>query len=191
MKAKGFGILSALTASICCLGPLLLIALGLGGLGLGAVLGKYHGYFILGAAFFLSFAWRRFFREKNSCESAHCEMEGKKMTRNVLSFATAVVLTFAGLNLYTFAKGGLEDSIVSSGAQVSIPVEGMSCFTCELAVESAVRKLPGIHQVKASAKDKMAWVHYNPQETSLDHIVEAINRTGYQAAKPPLQEDRQ
>ena len=81
MKAKGFGILSALTASVCCLGPLLLIALGLGGLGLGAALGKYHWYFILGAALFLSFAWRSYFREKKSCDSGLCEMEGKKMTR--------------------------------------------------------------------------------------------------------------
>ncbi|MBI2166941.1 MAG: cation transporter [Candidatus Omnitrophica bacterium] len=191
MKAKGLGILSALTASVCCLGPLLLIVLGLGGLGLGAVLGRSHWYFILGAAFLLAFAWRRYFREKNSCESAHCEMEGKKMTRNVLFFATAVVLTFAGLNLYTFAKGNAGENLVKSGAQVSIPVEGMSCFTCELAVESAVKKLPGIHQAKASAKDKIAWVNYNPQETSLDQIVEAINQTGYQAAEPTPQGERQ
>jgi hypothetical protein len=40
MKAKYAGILSAILGSICCIGPLLLIALGLG---TGAVvMGQYH-----------------------------------------------------------------------------------------------------------------------------------------------------
>lgn len=186
MRAKGLGILSAVTASVCCLGPLLLIVLGLGGLGLGAILGKYHWYFILGAALFLGLAWRSYFKEKRSCETAHCQMEGRRLTRNVLSLASAVVLTFAGLNLYTFTKGNLEENLVKSGVQVSIPVEGMSCFTCEIAVQSAVKKLPGINQVKASVKDRMALVAYDPAKVSLDRIIEAINQTGYKAKKPEL-----
>ena len=187
MKAKGLGILSALTASVCCLGPLLLIALGLGSLGLGAALGRYHWYFILGAALLLAFAWRRYFKEKKSCESAHCEMAGKKMTRNVLLLASSVVLLFAGLNLYTYAKGSAVNEVSRQGVQVSIPVEGMSCFTCEIAVQSAVKKLPGIHQVKASAKDKITIVGYDPLKTNLDQIVAAINGTGYKAQKPQIQ----
>ena len=186
MKAKDLGILSALTASVCCLGPLLLIVLGLGGLGLGAVLGKYHWYFILGAALLLAFAWRIYFQEKKSCESNLCEMEGKKMTRNVLLAASAVVLVFAGLNVYTYAKGSLKGSSVISGAQVSIPVEGMSCFTCEIAVQTAVKKLPGISEVKASAKEGKALVSYDPAKTSLDQSINAINQTGYKAEKPKL-----
>ncbi|MBI4430991.1 MAG: heavy-metal-associated domain-containing protein [Candidatus Omnitrophica bacterium] len=186
MKAKGLGILSALTASICCLGPLLLIVLGLGSLGLGAVLGRYHGYFILGAALLLAFAWRRYFKEKNSCESARCEMEGKKLTRDVLVSASAVVLLFTGLNLYTYVKGSVAGEVSKQGTQVSIPVEGMSCFTCEIAVQSAVKKLSGVYRVKASAKDKIAIVSYNPQRTNLDWIVAAINETGYKAKKPQI-----
>lgn len=184
MKAKDLGILSAVTASACCLWPSLLIGLGLGGLGFGAVLGRYHWYFILAAALLLSFAWRNYFKERKSCESAHCEMEGKKMTRNILVLASAVVLTFAGLNLSTFAKGSSKENLVNSGVKVSIPVEGMSCFTCEVAIQSAVKKLPGIHQVKASAKDKVAMVSYDPKKASIEQIVAAINQTGYGARKP-------
>jgi len=184
MKAKGLGILSAVTASICCLGPFVLILTGLGSLGLGAVIGKYHWYFILGAALLLTFAWRNYFKERKSCESAHCEMEGKKMTRKILVLASAVVLTFAGLNLYTYAKGGSVQDVGGQGIQLSIPVEGMSCFTCERAVQSAVRKLPGIYDVKASVKEKTAWISYDSGKTSLDHIITAINATGFKAQKP-------
>lgn len=186
MKAKGLGVLSAITASVCCVGPLLLIALGLGSLGLGAVLGRYHWYLILGAALLLAFAWRNYFKERKSCESSHCEMKGKKMTRNILVLASAVVLTFAGLNFYTYAKGSLGVPISEAGVRVSIPVEGMSCFTCEISVQSAVKKLPGVYQVKASAKDKLALVSYDPEKTSLNQIVAAINETGYKAEKPKI-----
>lgn len=187
MKAKGLGILSALAASVCCLGPLLLIFIGLGGLGVGVALGRSHWYFILGAALLLGFAWRSYFREKKSCESNLCEMKGKKTTRNVLVLASAVVLLFTGLNLYTYAKGSVAGEVSQKeGVRVSITVEGMSCFTCETAVQSAVKKLPGVYQVKASAKDKLAIVSYDPQKTNLDQIVSAINQTGYKAEKPKL-----
>lgn len=186
MKAKAMGILSAFTASLCCLGPLVLILLGLGGLGLGAVLGKYHGYFILTAGVLLALGWREYFREEKSCRARHCEMEGKKMTRTVLLLATGVVLTFAGLYGYTYAKGSSAPQMKAQGIQIAIPVEGMVCFTCEKAIQSAVHKLPGIYDVKASAKEKKAWVSYDPEKTSLDEILAAINETGFKAQRPDL-----
>jgi len=108
------------------------------------------------------------------------------MTRNILVLASAVVLVFAGLNLYTYAKSSPIGNAAKSGVQVAIPVQGMTCFTCELTVQSAVKKLPGIQEVKASAKDKIAWVSYDPQKTSLDQIIAAINHVGYKAEKPKL-----
>lgn len=186
MKAKGLGIISAITASVCCLGPFVLILIGLGGLGLGAVIGKYHWYFILTAALFLGIAWRSYFKEKKSCETKLCAMEGQKMTRAVLLAATTVVLTFAGLNLYTYAKSSPGGRLSAQGIQMSIPVEGMTCFTCETAVQSAVSKLPGIYDVKASAREKTVWVSYDPDKTSLDEIIAAINKTGFKAQKPKL-----
>ncbi len=186
MKAKGFGILSALTASVCCLGPLFLILIGLGGLGFGAIIGKYHWYFIAGAAVLLGLAWKNYFAEKKTCESKQCTMDGKKMTRNILLLASAVVLTFAGLNVYTYARAGAAGELSQSGVQVSIPVEGMTCFTCEMTVQSAVKKLPGVTQVKASAKEGKAIVSYDPAKTSLGQIIHAINQTGYKADKPKI-----
>src|SRR3989338_10690094 len=186
MKAKGLGILSALTASVCCLGPFVLILAGLGSLGLGAVIGKYHWYFVLTAALLVGIAWRSYFKEKKSCEAKLCEMEGQKMTKAILLVATTVVLTFAGLNLYTYAKSSPAQELNAQGVQMDIPVEGMTCFTCETTVQSAVSKLPGIYDVKASAKEKTAWVSYDPKKTSPEHIITAINETGFKAQKPNL-----
>lgn len=78
MKASKLGILSVAIASICCVGPLLLILLGLGSLGIGAAIGKYHWYLIVAALLLLTFAWKNYLKKKKTCDLKTCKMEDKK-----------------------------------------------------------------------------------------------------------------
>ena len=184
MKAKIVGILSAFTASLCCVGPIVLIALGLGGLGVGAVIGKYHWYFILAGIVLLTFGWRTYLKEKRSCDAEGCEMKGKGMTRNILIAASALVLIFTAINIHTYAFGGAKELTSEQGTHVSIPVKGMTCAACEMTIESALKKHPGVYESKASTRNKNVLVAYDPNETSLDEIIATINETGYQAERP-------
>jgi len=186
MKTKNIGIFSALTASICCVGPIVLIALGLGGLGIGAVIGKYHWYFILGAILLLGIGWKSYFKEKKFCDTRGCEMKDKGITKNILIVASVVVLIFSGLNILTDVSGNGKELSTQEGTQLSIPVKGMTCATCEFAVNSAVKNVPGIYEVRASAKNQKVLVSYDPEKTSLDEIIEAINKTGFKADKPNI-----
>lgn len=60
-----------------------------------------------------------------------------------------------------------------------IRVEGMFCGHCEIAIQDALRKLPGVHKAKASKRKKQATIEYDPAQVSLAEIVAAIERTGY------------
>jgi len=62
MKAKQAGILSAILGSICCIGPLLLVAIGVGSGA--AFIGRYHWSFIIGAMTVLTCAWAKYRRGK-------------------------------------------------------------------------------------------------------------------------------
>lgn len=62
-----------------------------------------------------------------------------------------------------------------------ITVEGMFCWHCEIAVQDAIRKLPGVKKAKASKRKKEATVEYDEAQVTLDQIVQAINATGYEA----------
>jgi mercuric ion transport protein len=64
------GGLAAILASTCCLGPLVLVALGLSGAWIGnlTLLEPYRPFFIAGALVALSFAGRRIFRPAQACE---------------------------------------------------------------------------------------------------------------------------
>ena len=60
-----------------------------------------------------------------------------------------------------------------------ITVEGMACGHCEIAVQDAVRKLPGIKKVKASRRKKQAVVEYDASQVNIAQIRKAIAATGY------------
>ena len=190
MKADRLGILSAVFASVCCLGPVLLVVLGLGSLGFGAVLGRYHWWFIGAAIVLLSYAWRSYLTEVRRCKTASCEMARGKTTRTVLTVASVVVAAFVGLNLSTYASQTHKVSSTGTApptgqlTSVAIPVEGMTCFTCELTVESSLKGLPGVHSADAKVKEAAAYVEYNPARVNLDQLIAAINKTGYKANRP-------
>lgn len=187
LKSGKLGILSATLASACCGLPLLLIALGLGGLGFGAAVGKYHWYLTGGGILVLILAWGVFLREKRKLYALGSEIRGEKTTKGILAAATLAVLFFAGLNLYS-ALGGKEisnqDTQVTNFSSIVLPVEGMTCFACEASVEGALEGLPGVDSAKASAKSKNVLVEYQPGRVTFDQMVEAISRTGYKANLP-------
>jgi mercuric ion transport protein len=64
------GGLAAILASTCCLGPLVLVALGLSGAWIGNLtpLEPYRPFFIASALVALFFAGRRIFRPAHACE---------------------------------------------------------------------------------------------------------------------------
>lgn len=62
---------------------------------------------------------------------------------------------------------------------ITLCVEGMACGQCEITVQDAVRKLPGIKKVKASRRKKEALVEYDPEQVGPEQIRQAIQGTGY------------
>jgi len=190
MKAGPLGLFSAALASVCCVGPVLLVLLGLGSLGFGALIGRYHWWFITAAIGLLAMAWRSYLKEAGRCRTARCEMAGGQRTRTALLLASVVVAVFVGLNLYTYtgqqrpARQDTTGPTKGRLASVMIPVEGMTCFTCEVAVESSLRGLPGVRSVDARVKDAVAYVQYDPAQMTLEALMTAIDNTGYRASRP-------
>lgn len=70
LGALAAGGLAAILASTCCLGPLVLVALGFSGAWIGnlTVLEPYRPLFIGAALIALFFAWRSIFRPARACK---------------------------------------------------------------------------------------------------------------------------
>jgi mercuric ion transport protein len=90
------GILSAIGASICCVGPLVLLALGVSGAWIGSLtaLEPYRPIFIGLTLLFLGFAFRRLYLARPACppDSACANPRVVKRQRLAFWIVTALVL---------------------------------------------------------------------------------------------------
>jgi mercuric ion transport protein len=188
MKAKQAGVLAAILASTCCIGPLLLVAVGVGG---GAVFfGRYHWFFLIGGIAVLTWAWAKYLREKTICDCEHKPMAGGRAGAVSLLITTVLVLGFAAVNIsrYVFASAPVaaqtQTQLANGLDRVVLSVEGLSCLACEIPVRHALRRIDGVKSVRVNAASKTAMVDYEPTKTNPEQLVSAINSTGYRATLP-------
>ena len=92
------GGLAALLASTCCLGPLVLIALGFSGAWIGnlTVLEPYRPAFIGAALVALFFAWRRIFRPATDCQPGEvCAVPQVRSTYKLIFWVVSALVLIA------------------------------------------------------------------------------------------------
>ncbi len=97
------GGITAILASSCCLGPLLLVSLGFSGAWIGnlALLQPYRPWFIALSMIALFLAWRRLFRPRGSCQPGDaCALPQVQTTYRLLFWAASLLLLVALLYPY-------------------------------------------------------------------------------------------
>ncbi|MGE3680194.1 MAG: heavy-metal-associated domain-containing protein [Bdellovibrionales bacterium] len=87
-----------------------------------------------------------------------------------------------GKSIHAFIfLGGLMVTSHAWAEKACFDVQGMTCATCGITVKSAVKKLKGVEEVKASVEKKKAIVQYDKTLTNPDEIKKAIDEVGYKA----------
>ena len=177
---------SAFLASLCCIGPLLGAALGVGGLGAVASLEAYRPYFLgvmfvfLGAAFYFTYG-------RKTCEDgAVCQTgQGRRWQRALLWIAAAFALIFMAV---PYLLAGHPQTAITAGAgpvkQVALPVEGMTCGGCAISVKAALKGLKGVRDANLDVEKGEAVVTYTEGAVTVDQMVQVINGTGFTARRP-------
>ena len=92
------GGLAAILASTCCLGPLVLVAVGVSGAWIGNLtrLEPYRPFFIAGALIALFFAGRSIFRPAQSCNPGEvCAVPGTRRIYKALFVSVSVLVLIA------------------------------------------------------------------------------------------------
>lgn len=88
----GFG---AILASVCCIGPLLLVSLGLSGAWLASLhtLQPYRWIFIAVATIALIVAWRRLYGRRDTCAPGGvCAAPSRRRLYRILFWATVILV---------------------------------------------------------------------------------------------------
>ena len=96
--ALAAGGLAAILASACCLGPLVLVTLGLSGAWIGNLtkLEPYRPFFLAAALVAMFFAWRRIYRPAAVCEPGEvCAIPQVRRTYKILFWIVAALVLIA------------------------------------------------------------------------------------------------
>lgn len=188
-KSASLGLLSSLAASLCCITPLV-AALG----GVSGVASTFswiepaRPYLIGSSVLLLGLAWFQRLRpvKRDDCG---CEVSKKQSILQsngflaVVTVLAVLLMTFPSYAHVFYAKKKPVEAVATTPTaslkEVEFAVKGMGCASCEPEVESAVGKLAGIQNVKASAVKKNTVVQFDPTKTTIEDIRNAINSTGY------------
>lgn len=178
-------LISASMASICCLGPLVLVALGLGGAGFAVGLAKYRPLFLgLTACFLAAAHYLTYRKRKVVCETGRCKWRSgsgrMKVSLGIITGIALLLATFPHWSPFIFREPAAV--LAEQTASLTLKISGMHCAACTSSVESALKKVPRVKAVSVDYDQSKATVLIEPGKVNESELREAVQTAGpYQA----------
>lgn len=192
---------AALGASACCVIPLTLVSLGIGGAWIGSLtaLAPYRWIFVTIAIGALGYAayneWRLSRRPDCDCETAFSSGTRRALLGlGTLAVAALVVSPYliapspsaASEQARAAATGGgprqtsqSASSAPASFQQVVLQVDGMTCQACPITVRKALEDVEGVYSAEATYEPPQAIVRFDPARTSVEALTRATKEVGF------------
>ena len=183
-KAAGAGaVVAAALASMCCILPLGLGAIGLSGAVASAFFERLRPYFLAAAGTLLVLGFYFAFRASRTGDA--CSSDSSRLSR-----ASRPTLFFATLGTAVLALFPSISGLASGGADTLAPevessvivlrVEGMTCESCVPGVRAHLLDVPGVIDAAVSYERKLAEVRVREEQSpELGLLVQAVEKAGY------------
>lgn len=191
-RLVGVGILSAFSASLCCLTPVLALLAGTSGLATAfSWLDPFRPYLVGLTVLILGFAWFRVLNPASA--SGKCELDCSSETQSKIPFIqshlflglvtlTAILLlTFPHYAHVFFPKSETPISISESSFTkiIEFKIEGMTCSGCEAPIKNEIFRQSGVQLATVSYLDGNAVITYDSTHTDSERLASAISKIGY------------
>lgn len=202
VKLAGLGLLAAVSASLCCIAPLLALLAGMGGLASSfSWLNEYRPYLIGFTGFALGLAWYQHFTKNNlksdcNCndeDPSRCQTAKKSFWRSGKFLIMVTILAGFTLALPFFSKAIQYPHNTSSLninplhiQVVEFSVEGMTCSGCENHITKALTKMDGVAKAVVSYNYGHAIVDFDTSIVTIQQMTKAIHDAGYSVTKQKM-----
>jgi len=187
-KLIGAGLLTAITASLCCITPVLALIAGTSGIASTfSWIEPFRPYLIGLTILVLGFAWYQKLKPQKEID-CECETDEKPkfiQSRKFLGIVTVFVIVILAFPYYSgiFYPNTEKQIILVDKSDIKtteFKISGMTCASCEEHVNHEVNKLNGIVNSTVSYENGNAIVEFEKTKTNETEIEKAINSTGYQ-----------
>ncbi len=189
-------IVAAVTASLCCILPLIAAVIGFTGFAASQFFEHWRPYFLavtfglLAVGFYLAYR-----RPREACEvGSACERTPiGRWNRAALWLVAVSVVVLAAFPYYsgwvaravTKTHGPAEVSAQSSQAHAVLKIDGMVCSSCAALLEKKLSQMPGVHRAEVSFEKKQAILDYDPRRVDPSRFTKSVTAAGYKVAGPP------
>jgi copper chaperone CopZ len=186
-KLIGAGLLTAITASLCCITPVLALIAGTSGMASTfSWIEPFRPYLIGLIVLVLGFAWYQKLKPQKEID-CECETDEKPkfiQSKTFLGIVTVFAILMLSFPYYSgiFYPNTEKQIIVVDKSDIKtteFKISGMTCASCEEHVNHEVNKLNGIVISKASYENENAIIEFDKTKTNEAEIEKAINSTGY------------
>lgn len=187
-KLIGTGLLTAITASLCCITPVLALIAGTSGIASTfSWIEPFRPYLIGLTILVLGFSWYQKLKPQKEID-CECETDEKPkfiQSRKFLGIVTVFVIVILAFPYYSgiFYPNTEKQIILVDKSDINtteFKISGMTCASCEEHVNHEVNKLNGIVNSTVSYENGNAIVEFEKTKTNETEIEKAINSTGYQ-----------
>lgn len=182
------GVFAGLAASLCCIGPLLSLTLGLGSFAASAWFAQWRPVF-LGVTFaLLGLAWYLTYRRpKVDCEDGLCARPPGRAARISLWLGTLVALAVAIYPSLPALNHQINAPPIAAGdGKLSVQIPSMDCPPCAKGIEASLGRTPGVKQAAVDYDTKQAVLVFDPSVISRDQLLALIDATGFPAERSTL-----
>jgi mercuric ion transport protein len=180
-------LLTAITASLCCITPVLALIAGTSGIASTfSWIDPFRPYLIGLTILVLAFAWYQKLKPQKEID-CDCDTDEKPkftQSRKFLGIVTVFAIVMLAFPYYSgvFYPNTEKQIIVIDKSDIKtteFKISGMTCESCEEHVNHEVNKLNGIVISQASYENGNAIIEFDKTKTNETEIEKAINLTGY------------
>lgn len=190
-------IIAAITASLCCILPLIAAVIGFTGFAASQNFEHWRPYFLavtfslLAAGFYLAYRSPR----RQACEvGSVCERTPiGRWNRTALCQVTVLVVVLAAFPYYsgwvaravTNTNGPVEVPAQSSQAHAVLKIDGMFCSSYAVLLEENLSRIPGVRHAEVSFGKKQATLDYDPHRVDITRFAKSVTDAGHKVAGSP------
>ncbi|VAX17729.1 hypothetical protein MNBD_NITROSPINAE02-517 [hydrothermal vent metagenome] len=185
---------ATIAASVCCVGPIVLMGLGVSGAWIGSLSAftPYRPVFmavafgLLGLAFYKTYTKPK--PEECSPDSYCANPKSRRVEKAMLFVFSALIV---GLLAFPYAAGYVFAENVKpqvkaakviprvKTTQAILEVSNLTCVSCAIPVRRSLEKLDGVESAKVTMNPPQAIVLYDPARITPDELTVATTKAGY------------
>ncbi|MEX1137759.1 MAG: mercuric transporter MerT family protein [Bacteroidota bacterium] len=183
-------VFTAITASLCCIGPIAAAIVGVGSIGAFSVFVAYRPYFIVLTVLLLGLGFFLVYRKREVvCDDGSCKVESAgKWSKISVWLATAIAavsfaIPYLGWTQELLAQPvSVKDPPSIANAVTVLNIEGMDCEACAAGLQATLGRMEGVATARVNYQDANAVLEYDSTKVRPKAFIDELNQVGFSSA---------